>query len=512
MTSKHILLHTVPGWGHVKPLVALMVFIAEMREDVVLTLPVGLIASRAVEELAKLSKERHDKIRERIYVIDLPTASLEETLNFEINEGFDRTFTNLYNSGSFNCVLSGKAVTGLPRPSLAVIDPFAGYAIKSVRSLATPQEIPILSWVPTTLGWTTRELGPETLSGLGDFESKINNEVSKSGTSVFEAALKLYTDARGEVIRLPGYPPVYDYELVPQDFDYTPAAMVARMAGKHLHRTEGLISVSTSLVEKEAIRAFREYFKGLGKDHYLAGFVSSANIPDPCGFNGDEEVKTFLDRIHQEHGEKSLLYISFGTFFWPRDPSKVYAAVEELIQARTPFLFAHASPLGSIPDDLKTKIHASGIGKEVGWAPQNAVLQHPATGWFITHGGLNSFQEAFTYKVPLIFWPMGVDQPLSAAILTLEHKASFELIAVRTGKGIAQPHRFSGDSREKVQFTLDGVRAEVRQLLIKIKGEEGKAVRANAERLSEQISQLWKEGGEARVEMEHFLRKYLDSL
>ncbi|KAL0564268.1 hypothetical protein V5O48_017783 [Marasmius crinis-equi] len=66
MSSKHILLHTIPGWGHVKPLVALMVLIAEMREDVVLTLPVGVIAAKVVEELAKLPRERHEQIEERI--------------------------------------------------------------------------------------------------------------------------------------------------------------------------------------------------------------------------------------------------------------------------------------------------------------------------------------------------------------------------------------------------------------------------------------------------------------
>ncbi|KAL0572328.1 hypothetical protein V5O48_009632 [Marasmius crinis-equi] len=501
MSPKHILLHTIPAWGHVKPLVALMVFIAEMREDVVLTLPVGLVGSKVVEELAKLPKER---------VIDLRTTSLEEAV-LEANEGFDQTFTNLYNSGSFTCILAGQTMSSLPRPSLAVIDPFAGYAIESIRALATPEEIPLLSWIPTTLGWTTRDLGPESLGGLGDIESRIRDQVDKNRISVAEAAHKLYTDAHGEVIRLPGYPPVYDYELIPQDFDYTPAAMVANIGGKYLHRTEGLISVSTSVVEQEAIRAFREYFNGRGKDHYVAGFVSIAIIPEPCDFNGDEEVKTFLDRIHQEHGENSLLYISFGTFFWPRDPSRIYAVIEELIQTRTPFLFAHASLLGNIPDDLKAKIHASGVGKEVGWAPQNAVLQHPATGWFITHGGWNSVQEALIYKVPLIFWPMGADQPLNAAILSLEHKASFELVSVRTGKGTGQPHRLSGDSHDEVQFTLDAVREELRQLLVKIRGEEGKAVAANVGKLSEQISQLWKEGGEARVEMEQFLRKYLES-
>ncbi|KAL0069042.1 hypothetical protein AAF712_003725, partial [Marasmius tenuissimus] len=51
---------------------------------------------------------------------------------------------------------------------------------------------------------------------------------------------------------------------------------------------------------------------------------------------------------------------------------------------------------------------------------------------------------------------------------------------------------------------------ETRRLLVSIKGEEGKSVRANAERLSDEISKVWDDGGEARVGLEKFLGKYVD--
>lgn len=35
------------------------------------------------------------------------------------------------------------------------------------------------------------------------------------------------------------------------------------------------------------------------------------------------------------------------------------------------------------------------------WAPQDAILTHPATGWFLSHGGWNSLQESFAARVPL---------------------------------------------------------------------------------------------------------------
>jgi UDP:flavonoid glycosyltransferase YjiC (YdhE family) len=66
----------------------------------------------------------------------------------------------------------------------------------------------------------------------------------------------------------------------------------------------------------------------------------------------------------------------------------------------TPFLWSHASPFAKVPEELAARIAESRNGFHAAWAPQRAVLKHAATGWFISHGGWNSLQEALSLRVP----------------------------------------------------------------------------------------------------------------
>jgi len=144
------------------------------------------------------------------------------------------------------------------------------------------------------------------------------------------------------------------------------------------------------------------------------------------------------------------------------------------------------------------------------WSPQQTILQHEVTGWFITHGGWNGVQECFEHEVPLIFWPLGADQPANAAYLTMVHKAAFELIEVRSGKNGTKPLLRFENTNYKPTFTVDAVKAEVVDLLVKIKGEEGKVVRSNFRKLSEKMMKCWDEGAESRNELNDFYRKFVD--
>lgn len=97
----------------------------------------------------------------------------------------------------------------------------------------------------------------------------------------------------------------------------------------------------------------------------------------------------------------NTLKISFGSLFWPNDPERLWAIVDELIRAEVPLVFAQASPFTVVPQHMAAAIDANPISLALSWVPQERLLMHPSVGWFITHGGWNSVQEALLAKVPL---------------------------------------------------------------------------------------------------------------
>jgi hypothetical protein len=60
--------------------------------------------------------------------------------------------------------------------------------------------------------------------------------------------------------------------------------------------------------------------------------------------------------------------------------------LEAIIESPLPFLFAYASDQGAPDPDLLKRIEGCGKGCAVKFAPQWAVLDHPATGYFLVSG------------------------------------------------------------------------------------------------------------------------------
>ncbi|PIN22168.1 hypothetical protein CDL12_05113 [Handroanthus impetiginosus] len=68
-----------------------------------------------------------------------------------------------------------------------------------------------------------------------------------------------------------------------------------------------------------------------------------------------------------------------------------------------------------------------GFGKVIGWAPQLAVLAHPAIGGFVSHCGWNSILESVWSGVSIATWPLGAKQQANAFELVKEFNMTVEI-------------------------------------------------------------------------------------
>lgn len=159
-----------------------------------------------------------------------------------------------------------------------------------------------------------------------------------------------------------------------------------------------------------------------------------------------------------------------------------------LLETKLPFLLGLGSPsaTNSVSDELSERVLQSGRGLvSRTWVDQQAVLQHPAVGWFLTHAGWNSISESLAQGVPMIVWPLvQSDQPVNAALLaTREKPLAFEVMQIRQGKGKGPAMR----GGTPVTGEIDSIKKEFVDLLRKTAGPEGAVLRENALEISAQL-------------------------
>ncbi|XP_027063553.1 anthocyanidin 3-O-glucosyltransferase 2-like [Coffea arabica] len=67
------------------------------------------------------------------------------------------------------------------------------------------------------------------------------------------------------------------------------------------------------------------------------------------------------------------------------------------------------------------------VGKVIGWAPQAAVLSHPAVGGFVSHCGWNSILESVWCGVPVATWPLYAEQQQNAFLMVKDLAMAVEI-------------------------------------------------------------------------------------
>ncbi|KAM0846002.1 hypothetical protein ACQ4PT_055968 [Festuca glaucescens] len=180
--------------------------------------------------------------------------------------------------------------------------------------------------------------------------------------------------------------------------------------------------------------------------------------------------------------EGAVVYVCFGSQA-VLTPAVAAALAEALERSAVPFLWAVGGGGEALPEGFEARALAAKRGLVVrGWAPQVAILRHPAVGWFMTHCGWNSTLEAVAAGVPMLAWPMAADQFVNARLLVDETR-----VAVRACAGGI------------------GVAPEVGELvavLAEAVGEGGTGARARAKELAAEAAVATKGGGSSREDLE----------
>ncbi|KAF9551249.1 UDP-Glycosyltransferase/glycogen phosphorylase [Agrocybe pediades] len=510
MARTHVLFTSFPAWGHARSFCILAARLVKEYPDTVFSLLLSpTLLNKAEDEVSsELGHAPADQgLRDRIRIFSSfqttspdPFAAFQQSIT---------TYAGVYNalrvSESVTCATTGTVFEPVEAPSLLVMDSFAFPQLQISRSISG-NTVPVFAWGTGKAASTIRMFGPESSGGLGDLETRIQFEAARLGVSPAEIGDKVVRSTSGKIVKLPGIPEMYDYEWAPQKLAFDmPFANILIGSSKFLKDCDGVVAVNAEALESESITAMRKWFSSWDKEVYAIGpLLPSGYGAQEQSDRGATEIKEFLERMLEQHGKHSVILMSFGTAFWPSDTTYMEEVVEAMIEKKFPFILAHASRFAKLRPEFVIRVKESGVGILSKWCPQQYILNHEATGWFLTHCGHNSVNEAIGSGIPMIAWPFRADQPEGAYHLT-EAGLAIELLEVRTGEHASKPLRRNGKG---AAGTREAVGTEIRDVLDACRGEKGAQMRRNVEKMKTEFLSAWEKEGPARKELEKFLKRY----
>ncbi|EIN07786.1 UDP-Glycosyltransferase/glycogen phosphorylase [Punctularia strigosozonata HHB-11173 SS5] len=496
--SKHLLLFTYPAWGHARPLCHFAARLVKARPVNITLLAWPSIIDKVHNEVSCNFEPNEEDAKQLIRIVSLTSdASLSDAQHG--GTLFRAVYAKLLQAQSVTCAARGTIFAPLPPPIAAIVDFFALPVLRAIKELSPL--IPVLAWQSGATSAVVRLFGPKERGGLGDLRPILNEIAARDCNNLVSAASEWMENRPGEVYRLPGLPEMYDYEDFPQEMTQP---MIQRwMHGQSaaydfFQECDGVVQ-TTDVACDPGVAIMEDWMTSFSPPRKVYNIgpqlpFGLASVDCPAVI---DDFARFLDAALQCNGPHSVVYISFGTIYgsWAH-PEKLWAILDELIDHGVPFILTHSSPHATVPLTISSKIEKSGLGIVSAWAPQQRILLHPATGWFLTHGGWNSAMESLTAGVPMICWPFAADQPLVAAALSDPDAldVAYELLEVRTGPHIRRPVYRSGHAPTG---TVAGVRSEFKDVLVGMRGEDGRRKKVNAGRVRDMLLSNADEGGRA---------------
>ncbi|KAG8870885.1 hypothetical protein FRB97_009269 [Tulasnella sp. 331] len=488
---KHFLLTTIPALGHIRAESGIVCELIKTEPHLIFTVLVPkFLAPVFSRELTQWSVTEADLARIR-------ATELREVYQLIIaQESITCTATDT--------VFDYKGIT----PPTAVFSDLFTPAFAPYIKEKTPDVKIVNLWIITS-GSILWHHGKGEHGGLFEWEARTKAVFEKGedcGRTFDEVAQSVWREPNsGKLLPNADGVKMYDYESYPQPSNGTPpVSMIMGAIRQATQFADASITATTSAFEPASSKLLNDWYEGeLGKKVFnfgpLVPFSAAPYTTPPLPSQGPfQPIFSFLD----SQPPKSVMLVSFGSIFFPSKGWQLEAVLKTLLEMRTPFILSRAPAMFQPLDPkLEETVEDSGLGLFVDYVPQRDILGHPNLGSFLTHGGNNSMWESIGAGVPNIFWPFDADQPIHAAYMTEVLDCSWELMQVRAGEG-AQPPARGG----KVEGTPDAVTAELKQILIDLKGEVGERKRKNLEAVRKQTLDALSEGGEVRKDVQAVLK------
>ncbi|KAI0821625.1 UDP-Glycosyltransferase/glycogen phosphorylase [Trametes gibbosa] len=485
--EKHLVVFSSQFWGHARPLSTFVARLVKLRPVCVTFLALESFHSRVEAEVGRGFQPDEECIASKIRIISLKEGT-EPHETSGAPGAFKEAWKKLCNDEPLICAKTSVQFDSLPvRPSAALLDFFAVDAYEAIREVSG-SALKVYAWYASAMLSFFQILGQDPLDML-------NAEAARTGRTFEDVAHEMFSTFSGRLVESPCIPTLHDYEMHPQE-------EVHKSRGdEDAEQVNGLVTFDAANYYPHATTAIRQWFENSSQKVFFAGPLLPSGeqvVANEKTLSRDRgDIVAFLDDKLDSHGEKSTLYISFGSLFWPCDPAKIWAVLDVIMEKNVPFIMSHGTRYaGPIPNDIKGKVAAYNNAIMSDWVPQQALLEHPAIGWFLTHGGHNGTLEAIMAGVPMIVWPISGDQPMNAIYLSEQAKIAYELIEVRHGIGLGKIYR----NGYTPVGTIDAVKEEVRGVLDQAFGADGAEKRARLQALRHTLQAAWGEDGVARHE------------
>jgi hypothetical protein len=202
----------------------------------------------------------------------------------------------------------------------------------------------------------------------------------------------------------------------------------------------------------------------------------------------------------------SVLYVSFGSA-GRMPPAQVMQLGLALVSCSWPVLWV-IKGADTLPDDVDEWLQHNTGGDDGqclavrGWAPQVAILEHPAVGGFLTHCGWGSTLESVAAGVPMATWPFSAEQFLNEKLIVDVLGIGVSVGVTKPTEGVLTGAKDAGTAKADVGME------QVKRALVMLMdgGVDGEARSTKAKELKAKAKSALEHGGSSYMNLEKLIQ------